>query len=80
MASGRLDMAIDAHERLGLAADPTQALVLRTNNWPRGELRSYDVHEVSPSQLQPSRSSTHMHIVATPLRCLTPSLLFSYCS
>ena len=61
MASGRLDMAIDAHERLGLAADPTQALVLRTNNWPRGELRSYDVHEVSPSQLQPSRSSTHMH-------------------
>jgi hypothetical protein len=61
VASGRLDMAIDAHERLGLAADPTQALVLRTNDWPRGELRSYDVHEVSPSQLQPSRSSTHMH-------------------
>jgi hypothetical protein len=43
-----------------LRADPKQPETA-PNNWPRGELRSYDVHEVSPSQLQPSRSSTHMH-------------------
>ena len=43
-------MAIDRHERLGLRADPTQRLRLRTNNWPRGQLGSYDVLEVNPTQ------------------------------
>ena len=48
MADGHLTKAIDWHERLGLAADPTQALRLRNNNGPRGELYSYKVLEVNP--------------------------------
>ena len=57
-------MAIDGHERLGLSADPTQALRQRNNNWPRGELRSYDVLEAETlPQLPPCTPPplTHMH-------------------
>ena len=54
--------------------------MLRTNNWPRGELRSYDVHEVSPSQLQPlarrractrTHARTHAHYAHTHARTHT---------
>ena len=63
MAGGRLGKAIDLHERLGLQADPTQALVLRNYDGPRGELCSYDVLEVNPIPTTgvPPPPSTHMH-------------------
>ena len=48
VANGAYAEAIDAHERLGLMADPTQALVLRDYGLARGTLSAYDVHEVSP--------------------------------
>ena len=62
MARGR-GKAIDGHERLGLQADPTQALVQCNYNGPRGELRSYDVLEVNPIPTTgvPPHPSTHMH-------------------
>ena len=62
MARGYFDEAIDRHERQGLRADPTQRLRQRTNNWPRGYLRSYDVLEVNPTPTTtlPPPPSTHM--------------------
>ena len=82
---GLFHKAIDSHERQGLRADPTQRLRQRTNNWPRGQLHSYDVLEVNPTQLPPfplplrrTCARTHAHSCSSTPQ--TPSSYRSYCS
>ena len=58
--------ALDAHESLGLMADPTQALMLRDYNIARGNLSAYNVHGVTA--LQPHPLDTHLHTHARMCR------------